>query len=98
MRKETYKKTEKVYKPSDRFDANMKMVEAILEDVKKEMQEENLDLGFVLSVVIRIKNTKKEFVHIHGHGLIGTAVDAVIEGKHNQGPDNVYKKNIMGKY
>lgn len=59
------------YKPSDSFNANMKMIEVLLKDTRKEIGGPEGKTNYVLCIVVEPDNKGEgDFVHLHGHGHV----------------------------
>lgn len=87
------------YKPTDSFNANMKMIEDILKDVKKEVGGPEGKVSYILCVVIEPdakKKTETDFVHTHGVGYLMKIIGILFELL-DQGPVSPRIKNMTGK-
>ena len=68
------------YKPSDNFSANMKMIESLLRDTKKEIGGPEGKVSYVLCVVVEPDNKSEgDFVHLHGRGYVKKTLSAQIK-------------------
>lgn len=86
------------YKPSDNFSANMKMIESLLRDTRKEIGGPEGKTSYVLCVVVEPDNKDEgDFVHLHGRGYVRKTLFAQLEimGK---GPEELACINIRGKH
>lgn len=68
------------YKPSDNFQANMKMIESLLRDTRKEIGGPEGKVNYVLCFVVEGDNKDEpDFVHQNGHGYIRKTLGAQIK-------------------
>lgn len=86
-----------IYKPTERFNANMKMIEDILLDVKKEIGGPEGKVSYSLCVVIEPDGTGNDFVHSHGTGYLLKVV-RILEEILEKGPDSPLIKKMTGIY
>lgn len=67
------------YEPSARFRSNMAMIDAILEDVKKEMIESNHQVGILFSVIFLHRDSLDEVSHVYVHGNVKKSIEAIAD-------------------
>lgn len=68
------------YKPTDNFNANMKMIEVLLRDTKKKIGGPEGKTNYVLCVVVEPDNKDEgDFVHLHGRGHVRKTLNAQLK-------------------
>ena len=65
------------YKPTDSFNANMKMIRDILSNTKKEIGGLEKKTSYILCVLVEGDNKEEDFMHLHGHGYLTKIVETM---------------------